>query len=355
MYSERDLVHFVGSVPLANAESVFTALASQLGRYLRRIPDGETGERTRWIVFQQRMLQQHPAMEVDPTQKPLPVRQSDGTVFREIQLLRLKADVDAERLTFDTGYDRAAIAAHQVYSGLRERRIIPPGVRFLFALPTPLATGFMYVSPAGRERYVRVYERSLMQALEKILASIPHTDLSIQFDVCQEVLMFESYFPVRAPDYKETIFRQFGRLAAAVPETVELGFHLCYGSPGDQPLLRLPDASVLAELMNGIADHVKRPVHYVHIPVPKSATQDFFEPLKGWRRPEGTRLYLGLLQHEDLAGDRRRIAAARSVLGEFGVAAECGFGRTDPARIPKMLESHRIAAETLAAFTAGRS
>lgn len=349
MPSARDLLHFVGSVPLADAESVFSALSSELGPYLRRIPDGETGERARWIVFQQRLLQQHPAMEVDPTQPPLPVRQSDGTVFREIHLLRLKSDIDPEDLTFDTGYDRAALAGYEVYKRLRQQGVIPAHVRYMFALPTPLATGFMYVSPAGRERYVRVYERSLMKALDTLLASIPHDELSIQFDVCQEVLMFEHYFPVRAPDYKETIFRQFGRLAAAVPEDVELGFHLCYGSPGDQPLLRLPDAGVLAELMNGIDQFVQRPVQFIHIPVPKSATEEFFAPLKRWRRPASTWLYLGLLQHEDVAGDQRRIAAARRVQDAFGVAAECGFGRTNPARIPKVLESHRLAAETLAA------
>lgn len=348
MPSERDLLHFVGSVPLPNAEAVFTALGPQLGRYLRRIPDGETGERTRWIVFQQRMLQQHPAMEEDPTQAPLPVRQSDGTVFREIRLLRLKHEIDPESLIFDTGYDRAAIAAYEIFARLRREGLIPDHLRYMFALPTPLATGFMYVSPVGRERYVKAYERSLMLALDRILATIPHEDLSIQFDVCQEVLMFENYFPVRAPDYKETVFRQLSRLGTAVPQDVELGYHLCYGSPGDQPLLRLPDARVLTELMNGIGERVERPIQFIHIPVPRSARESFFGPLADWRRPVATRLYLGLIQHQDVSGDERRIAAAKTVLNEFGVAAECGFGRADPARIPKVIESHRAAAASLA-------
>ena len=42
-------VHLVGSVPLADAEAVFRAANAILGRHLRRIPDGETGERTNWI------------------------------------------------------------------------------------------------------------------------------------------------------------------------------------------------------------------------------------------------------------------------------------------------------------------
>ena len=32
---------------------------------------------------------------------------------------------------------------------------------------------------------------------------------------------------------------------------------------------------------------------------------------------------------------------------EFGVGAECGFGRTDPARLPTILAGHKEAAELL--------
>ena len=348
MCSTRDLLHFVGSIPLDSGEDVFRSLSREAGAFLRRIPDGETGERGKWIRFQQTMLEQHPAMEIDPTEPPLPVKQSDGTVLREIRRLRLKPGVDPQHVIFDTGYDRAALSSYAVFRRLRKDGTIPRGVRFQFALPTPMATGLMYVSPNGRERYLSCYERSLLAALGSIVSGIPHADLSIQFDVCQEVLMFESYFPERDPNFKELTFRQFDRLAAAVPGEVELGFHLCYGSPGDQPLIRLQDAEVLAELMTGIAAFVGRRVDFIHIPVPKHAGEAFFTPLRAWRQPSETHLYLGLLQHDDAAGDQARIAAARRVVANFGVAAECGFGRTDPSRLSGLLASHRAAAQALA-------
>jgi hypothetical protein len=56
MFNARDLLYFAGSVPLPNSEDVFRALNSEVGKFLRRMPDGETGERTLWIKFQQRML-----------------------------------------------------------------------------------------------------------------------------------------------------------------------------------------------------------------------------------------------------------------------------------------------------------
>jgi hypothetical protein len=345
MSSQRDRLHFVGSIPLPSSEEVFRQLNGQVGQFLRRVPDGETGERTLWIKFQQKMLLEHPAIELDPTQPPLPVRQADGTVHRHIQLVRLKRAVDFDSIEFDTGYDRAALASYQTFRRLRENGTIPPEIRLQVALPTPMATGLMYVSPLGRDRYLRAYERSLLMALDNILGAIPHAELSIQFDVCQEVLLFENYFPVREQNYRNAVFEQFGRLGAAVPKDVELGFHLCYGSPGDQPLLLLKDAAVLVDMMNGIADFVQRPVEFIHIPVPKQADSAFFAPLRNWRRPAETRLYLGLLQFNDDPGNRARLAAARRVVSDFGIAAECGFGRTDPGRVPAILAGHRMAAQ----------
>jgi hypothetical protein len=348
MATSNDRLFFVGSVPLPDSETVFRALGREVGPFLRRIPDGETGERRLWVRYQQTMLENHPDVEVDPTNPPLPVRQSDGTVFRHINQMRLKPDVDPDRVRFKLGYTQAALQSYAVFKRLRDEGAIPQGVRFQFALPSPLATGFMYVSPGGRERYQRAYERALLGELAEILAAIPHPDIAIPFDVCQEVLMFEHYFPVRPPDYKEIVFGTLGRLAAAVPTDVELGYHLCYGSPGDQPLIRLRDAGTLTEMMNGIGAAVRRRIDFIHIPVPKDADDAFFAPLAGWHRPAGTRLFLGLLQHKDAEGDRRRIAAARKVVADFGVGAECGFGRTDPARVPAILAGHRAAAELLA-------
>ena len=282
MLLNRDRLHFVGSIPLSSSEDVFRQLSAQVGQFLRRMPYGETGERTLWIKFQQKMLFEHPAMEQDTTRPPLPVKQADGTVHRHIQLLRLKPHADPEQVEFQTGYDKAAAASYRVFRALRDAGVVAADMRLQIALPTPKATGLMYVSPTSRDRYLRAYERCLLKALDNILSHIPHQDLSIQFDVCQEVLLFENYFPVREPNYKQSVFEQFARLGAAVPHDVDLGFHLCYGSPGDQPLLVLDDAGVLVELMNGIADFVRRPVQFIHIPVPKHATEEFFAPLRGW-------------------------------------------------------------------------
>ncbi|HTN79269.1 MAG TPA: hypothetical protein VMK16_06330, partial [Acidimicrobiales bacterium] len=56
--------HLVGSVPLPDAESVFRASAAHLGDRLRRVPDGETGARLDWIVWQLHRFMADPQFEV---------------------------------------------------------------------------------------------------------------------------------------------------------------------------------------------------------------------------------------------------------------------------------------------------
>ena len=349
MTSSRDLVHFVGSVPLHDCGEVFRTLSAELGPYVRRLPDGETGERSRWIYFQREMLEAHPAMEIDPTQPPLRMLDWTGELLRETRLLRLKPEVDQGSVDFPTGYDEAALHSWAVFRQLRDEGTIPAGTRFQVSLPTPNSSAYMYVSPPGRPAYLAAYERALLAALARIVAAIPAEDLTVQWDICQEVLVYENYFPGRPPDYKPVMMSLIGRLGDAVPPDVELGFHLCYGSPADKHLVQPGDAGVLVEVMNGICRAVRRRIDYMHIPMPREHTDAaFLSPLRRWERGNVRQLYVGLIHHDDEAGNRARIEATRSILPEFGIASECGWGRTDPSRLPGLLHSHRHAAEVLA-------
>jgi hypothetical protein len=99
-------------------------------------------------------------------------------------------------------------------------------------------------------------------------------------------------------------------------------------------------------MLEGIADATRRRIDFFHIPVPRDrGDAAYFAPLKDWKQPAGTVLYLGLLHFDDAAGDTARIAMARRHAPDFGFSAECGWGRTEPGRLPGLLKGHRIAAE----------
>jgi hypothetical protein len=72
------IVHFVGSIPLPDAEAVFRTLAEAAGPYLLRLPDGETGIRKTWIRFLQDVLAENPAIEPATDVPPFKFTQWDG-------------------------------------------------------------------------------------------------------------------------------------------------------------------------------------------------------------------------------------------------------------------------------------
>ncbi len=348
MTANASHAHLVGSVPLADSETVFRTVCAELGQHMRRIPDGETGERIRWIWFQRDMLWNHPGMEEDPDAGLYAVYQWDGKLLRETPYVRIKPSVDPDTLHFPTGYAEAAVASYATYSRLRDEGAIGPDTRFQVSLPTPMSTSYMYVSQASRDAYLPAYERSLLEAVDGILAAIPHDQLSIQWDVCQEVLLFEDYFPYRPDDYKEQVFSLLSRLGGRVPEGVDLGYHLCYGSPADEHLIMPKDMGILVEISNGISSGLGRRLDFMHMPVPKDRTdRSYFEPLRRLNLTDSTELILGLIHFGDTEGDAARIAAAREFVPMFGIASECGWGRTDPQRVPGLLASHRLAVEHL--------
>ena len=348
MAASRSRAHLVGSVPLSDAETVFRTVSAVVGPHLRRITDGETGRRRRWIWFQREMLAEHPSMELDPEEPPFALYQWDGELLRETPYIRFKSNTDPTTVEFTTGYAEAALESFNLYSRLQEEGAIGPATLFQVSLPTPMATAYMYVSPHDRDSYIKVYERSLLNALEQVLGSVPHERLSIQWDVCQEVLLFENYFPHRPDDYRQQVFDELARLGNAVPPTVDLGYHLCYGSPRDQHLVMPVDMGILVEIANGLSANLTRQLDFIHVPVPQHRSDhEYFQPLAGLNLSDVTEVMLGLIHFDDPAGDRARIDTALNFLPSFGVATECGWGRTDPDRVSGLLESHLRAVEYL--------
>lgn len=90
-----------------------------------------------------------------------------------------------------------------------------------------------------------------------------------------------------------------------------------------------------------------RPIAYVHMPVPIARDDDaYFASLADLAKSPQTELYLGLLHLGDgIDGAAKRIAAAKRVVNDFGVAAECGLGHwTDPQSVVRILELHAAVA-----------
>lgn len=336
--------HLVGSVNLPDAETVFRTVAGRLGDRLRRLPDGEVGERFYWIQFQKSRFDTMAGLARVPVE-PFFIREIfDGRPFF------IEDGVDAANLTFpDLGYAAGALESYATFARLRSDGVIPAGTRFQVSLPTPAAIAGSFFVAKDRAAFEIAYERALFAELDRILDGISHEDLAIQWDTALEFALLESA-NIRSThaitpwfdDVLGGVIERAARQAAAVPSDVQVGYHLCYGDVEEAHFVQPKDAGHLADVITGMLATASRPIDWFHLPVPiERDDSEFFAPLVDVRVPENTELYLGLLHHEDgEEGAGRRIAAASTAVDRFGVATECGFGRGPSERTSSLLDLH---------------
>jgi ubiquinone/menaquinone biosynthesis C-methylase UbiE len=322
-------------VPLASAEVVFGTVAAEIGDRLRRIPDGETGPRSDWIVWQLPVFTSQPKLEIVP---PGPHS------WRPLPRVRLGEGVAPASIVFEAlGYAEAAIASYRTFARLKRDGVVPVACRFQACLPTPLAPISAFVVPEHQGALEGAYEDRLLGELRLVLQTVPHDQLAIQWDTNFEFGMLEGVFPVWFEDVKGGILERLLRLARQVPADVELGYHFCYGDVQHRHFKEPADAGKLVEVANALTASLGRPLNWLHLPAPRDRFDDgYYAPLGELRlRPE-TELYLGLVHHTDgVEGTSRRMGVARRFLSGFGIATECGWGRRAPATIPELLRIHR--------------
>jgi len=320
--------HLVGSAPVTEPEQLFQLAGAPLGRHLRRVPDGEVGERKNWIGWQYGRLGQCPQLETATV--------DTGYLGREIQQYVVKAGADRIELV-DLGYADAALASWDRFRRAKDDGVLDPDVRFLVGLPSPLSVVTMYVAPPARPRVLDAWLAAMERQLQQIITGIPHDELAIQWEVCLEFGILEQLWTLLDTDLNGEAARpgigaHVIHLGDLVPQPIELGYHLCYGDSGHQHFTEPRDTAQLAWATSTVLAGVERPVQWIHLPVPRD---------RELQLPAETELYLGLV-HETggVAGTRRRIEAASAVVPRFGVATECGLGRRPLESVGPLFDQH---------------
>ncbi len=327
-------VHLAGSIPLPSAEDVFRTVSEALGERVRRIPDGETGARADWIVWQYPVLSSRPQFEVAPPTEDF---------YRALPRLKLREGEAGEDLQFGSlGYSDAARNSYRTFRELKRAGVVPGSCRFQVCLPTPLAPIGAFVAPTDQAKVEQMYAQALLTELEQLLTVVPHDQLAIQWDTNFEFGMLEGDLRAWFPDIKGGVLERLIGLSRAVPPDVELGFHFCYGDGKDPRRGPPKDMSRLVEVANALSASVGRSLNWIHMPAGGAATDPaFFEPLRDLRINAETELYLGVLDADTPdEGIEDRIAIAHEIVGEFGLACGCGLGRLGPAKLTALLAAH---------------
>jgi hypothetical protein len=339
-------VYLVGSVPMTSATEVFETVSGALGTRVKRLPDGETGDRGDWISWLEPVFSEHPSF------------QKSGEFFRVHttgtgrERYTRKPGINVQDVHFDNlFYADIAKQSYAAFKRLKDAGKIPVGTKFQVDLVPAHSVIWLFLVDALHAAIDPLYNDALKREIDKIAAAIPHDELAIQFDVASAVFArLERNEPSSYGRTKAEMQEKFGAilvdLGNRVPADIDLLYHLCYGDSGHKHVVEPTDMNDMVNFANRVSQQMQRPVHLIHMPVPRNRADDaYFEPLKRLKlRPE-TELCLGLVHHTDgVEGTTRRLEAAKRFASNFSIATECGFGRRDPATIPELLRIHaRIA------------
>lgn len=318
-------VHLVGSIGLDTVEEVFRVVGKELGPHLKRVPDGEVGGRKLWISWQYPLLRASVFLRPDPSGRVRPTNR--------FALLTLAEGVAPAEVHFgELGYAREARASYLDFLAARDKGELPKDIRFQVCLPTPFAVVGSVVVGDALPAVEAAYEKAMIAEVAALCRHIPNRDLCIQWDVCNEMVVWDGQKTDAVPfadEPHEAIVARLQRLCAGIPHDVELGLHLCYGDFGAKHFVEPKDAAAMVDFANALARGIAHKLAYIHMPVPIERSDDaFHRPFRDLKLPQGTALFLGLVHAKDGAeGTRARIAAARRYAPEFGIATECGMAR----------------------------
>ena len=130
-------VHFNGSVNLPDGETVMREISARIPDGVRRMTDGETGERGYWIHFQVRKFVAMPEFETVNTVQVYDTGENEAPAMPQ---LRLADGVSADAVKWpNLGYADAYTESFALFRSLQAEGTIRDGVRFQMQYPTPLA------------------------------------------------------------------------------------------------------------------------------------------------------------------------------------------------------------------------
>lgn len=340
-------VHFNGSVNLADAETVMREIVSRVPAGVRRLPDGETGDRARWIFFQLQKFLQSPGF--------VPVQAGDRPGDHEqIPTVRLADGITPGSLEWpDLGYASAYAESYLTFCRLSTAEVIPVDLRFQVAYPTPLAPVRSWIASDQQDTLMEGYERALFSDLQQLLALVPRDRVAVQWDVAVEFGILEGGRGDTVPDALKGIVARIARCIGQVPPDVPAGLHLCYGDYGHHHLVEPTSLAMQVRVLDQVTARAPRAVSFTSFTVPQQRRDPaYFSPLRDLRADGQTELYFSLVpyhpadQQRGTTGEQIRLIdnfLAESAAGprEWGICTECGMGRVERDDVPGLLDLHR--------------
>jgi hypothetical protein len=318
--------HLVGSLPGDSAYEAMSNAMRILGPRLRSLPDGETGVRRNWIISIVESLRSHPDLILS--------KAGDWSDYDKTPSMRVRRGRTLYGANLDFGHIAAARESLPVFEEIK-KEYARPDLVFQSGVPGDLDLAMFTLGPRGALLHRRAFTEATLTEIRGVrdLAGQP-TIFQIELPV-ELVLLAKT--PARAmPAFAKRLAAGIIRLAAAAPQNIRFGIHLCLGDMNNKAFGTMKDVTPLVILSNVLVQ--RWPAHqtmaYVHAPFaaadhPAPTDETFYAPLNDLELPEEVGFAAGFAHEaQDLADQR----AIRTIIENrldrtVDIAAACGLGR----------------------------
>ena len=322
------IAHLVGSIPLDSAEAAMTAALDRMGPSLQWLPDGETGERTNWILHIVESFRDHPDLEIK--------REGDWSDYDKTPVFKVRDGHTLSGQTLDFGHADVFEENYPLFLKLREQAA-PPDLAYQVGIPGDFDMALFTLGPVGAFRQRKPFSEATLRAIRAI-HDRAGDDVVFQIEVPAELVFVAKMPPPVQGAMASFLAGGIARLAQESPNGARFGVHLCLGDMNHRALGRMSDVAPLVRLTNAIVAEwpTGRPLEFIHAPFaaaiePPPNRRSFYAPLRDLRLRSNIEFIAGFA-HEGQPIDAQR--ALRDHLDELvgrdvGIATACGLGRRD--------------------------
>lgn len=321
--------HLVGAWPGFSGAHAMDQALDRLGPHLLRMTDGETGERSQWVLPAMDWLRANPDVEL--------VQDGDYSSYERGTRYQVKDGRDFDPDHIELGYRRAFERSYPAFNVLRERHQ-QPDVSFQVGLPAPIdlaVDAFGYEAAMADPGIAQAWAAATLREVAAIRAQA-RNDVIFQLESVVSMVAVAQTAEAGRATVAGQMAAGLAAVAAGAPEGTRFGCHICLGDFHHRALVEMGSAAPLVALANAIVEEWPegRRLEYIHAPFaaaekPGSFDEDWYAPLQDLALPEAVRFVAGFI-HEELELDElRRILAIidRQAGREVDVAATCGLGR----------------------------
>lgn len=335
-------VHLVGSIPADNPTTAMLAALQHTGGRVAALPDGETRERSNWIVVMSERLRGHPAFAERAASHWL--GQLDGVPSHRVHD---KQQLTPESLQSAIGLHQAFQHSYPRFTEIREEHHPHDELAFQVGLPAHVDLSAITLGPAG-VLHRRTFRDALIAEVRRIYSEAGQ-DVVFQVETPVALIMASSAPRALQPKAARFMGRQIVELLREFPEGARVGLHLCAGDYGNHAAAAMRDAGPAVELANEITSGTPGGLEFLHMPFaagkdPAPTHPEFYRPLQQLVLPGDTRLVAGLVHEEadvsELHGVLRKVD--RMTGRRADVATACGLGRRDRGTAVRLM---RVCAE----------